>query len=109
MTEAVSLYEDSVDFTDETGIEMGYIVGLFEGMDPGPPPPEMAAEYHERLGSPDLPVLADTEGLLLDVTPYDGRSLPGKCALSPEMEMLECTTGHGLEELRDVIAEHAGS
>ncbi|MCP4805722.1 MAG: hypothetical protein GY913_35890 [Proteobacteria bacterium] len=79
---------------------MTFQIGLFEGLDGDTPGPEVAADYHEMLGSPDLPVLSDTQGLLLKNTPYNGRSLPGKCLLSPEMEILYCMSGHdGLDDM----------
>ncbi len=89
-------------------MDFSFLVSLYEGMDGGIPAGEDAESYFETIGEPTYPVLADTTGRLLDVTPYDGEALPGKCALSPQMELLECTTGHGNETLFDVIREHAG-
>jgi hypothetical protein len=56
-----------------------------------------------------FPVFADVNGRLIESTPYDGLQLPGKCALSPEMEILGCATGSVAEEyVFSVIVEHAG-
>jgi hypothetical protein len=46
---------------------------------------------------------------MLDAVPYDGARLPGKCVLSPEMELLHCAEGHGTGELLTTIIEHAAS
>ncbi|MFT4627877.1 MAG: hypothetical protein ACI8PZ_006569 [Myxococcota bacterium] len=67
-----------------------------------------AAEYHDAIGAPKYGVMADPQAASLDHTPYDGQGLPGKCALSPEMEILGCTTGHQNDDLLDVIRAHAG-
>jgi len=53
-------------------------------------------------------VLSDPTEQVFEATEYDGSVLPGKCALSPQMEMLSCTSGHGNESLFDAIREHAG-
>ncbi len=87
---------------------MSFLVTLWQGMGVGPPAGELALEYHEGIDEVDLPVLADTEGRLLDATPYNGQGLPGKCALSPEMELLHCVISAENDELFEAIVEHAG-
>ncbi len=82
------------------------MVALYQGMGSDPPEAGQSAEYHERIGEPAFPVFADTQGLLLQVTPYDGKELPGKCVLSPAMEILGCVTGHGLDEVEAIVQEH---
>ena len=64
-------------------------------------------DYAEALGYPDHPVVADASEQVFQATQYDGSVLPGKCALSPEMEILACTSGHGNESLFEVIRDHA--
>ena len=53
-------------------------------------------------------MVADETQQVFEATTYDGSRLPGKCILTPEMEMLVCTSGHGNEELFDAIRTHAG-
>ena len=52
---------------------------------------------------------ADADQRVLDITPYNGSGMPGKCLLSPEMEILECMTGHGFDALWDMALEHTGA
>jgi len=73
------------------------------------PDGEDARLYHETLGSPDYPVLSDQAQTMLNSVPYDGSRLPGKCVLSPEMELLHCAEGHGTGELLTTIVEHAAA
>ena len=68
------------------------------------------AEYvDEEAPDPGMFVGSDETEQVFDSTPYDGRSLPGKCVLTPEMEMYYCTTGHGSSSAFDAVEEHAGS
>ena len=69
----------------------------------------MGKTYHKAIGAPPFPVLSDADELVLEITPFDGDPLPGKCALSPEMVMLGCTTGHGAEALYELIEKDAKS
>jgi len=64
--------------------------------------------YAAALDNPSYPVVSDESEQVFAATTYDGLSLPGKCLLTPEMEMLMCTSGHGNEELFDAIRTHAG-
>lgn len=51
---------------------------------------------------------SDPEARILEATPYDGNSLPGKCALSPRMEILDCYAGNNDARAFSAIKEHAG-
>jgi hypothetical protein len=53
-----------------------------------------------------MPVLADHTQLLLTATPYDASALPGKCVVSPAMEILHCWTGHGNDQGFEAIVTH---
>jgi hypothetical protein len=88
-------------------VQIHYMVALFQGMGSEPPLAEQAASYHETIGEPAFPVFADTQGRLLLDTPYQGNELPGKCVLSPEMEILGCVTGHSLDGVEAIVLEHA--
>jgi hypothetical protein len=53
--------------------------------------------------------MADPAVATVTDTPYQGDRLPGKCVLTPEMEILHCYTGDGDEEGFAAIVEHAGA
>jgi len=108
MIEAVGLEDEAVDLMDETGMEIGFLIALYENARGGPPGEDLGETYHEEINSPDLPVLSDTEEGILEASSYPGSPLPGKCALSPEMEILRCAHGHGNETLVEAILDHAG-
>jgi len=100
-------------YADETGLEIPFLVGLYQDSLGNVPDAETAldyADYIDALG-PEAPlfVSADPDQRLLSVTPYDGTGMPGKCLLSPELEILHCMTGHGFEELYDGVREQTGA
>ena len=54
--------------------------------------------------------MADTTAEVLNATPYAGFALPGKCVLSPEMEMLDCRQGGDEDSWAfDIIKAHAAA
>lgn len=36
-----------------------------------------------------------TASIAGETTPWDSKSLPGLCLLNPEMEIVDCSAGHG--------------
>lgn len=52
-------------------------------------------------------MVADEAQEMLNAVPYDGTSLPGKCLLSPQMEIVHCQTGHGYEPIINAMVAHA--
>ena len=55
-------------------------------------------------------MLADPKAAVLDATPYKGLALPGKCILTPEMEMLDCRQGGNEDDWAfDIIKAHAAA
>ena len=100
--------EDKADrFLELYGFEVRYLIGVFQDNNASVPGPEVAEQYADGTEMTRFPVLADVDGLLIDNTPYEGLQLPGKCALSPEMEILGCATGSAAEEfIFSVIVEH---
>ena len=84
-------------------------MAIFEGVDGKTPPAALAASYHKAIGSPSFAVLSDVSDLSLGITPYEGTALPGKCALTPQMEILGCATGHGSHDLFQLIEQHAAA
>lgn len=51
---------------------------------------------------------ADVAQKLIPVTPWDGLARPGKCVLTPKMEMLKCYVGADDTEAYAAILAHAG-
>jgi hypothetical protein len=92
---------------EEHGLPFSFLIALFQDYSGGVPDGDDAAVYHEALGSPDYPVVSDEAQEMLASVPYDGTSLPGKCLLSPQMEILQCELGHGHEPLIDAMVDHA--
>jgi len=81
---------------------------VFENTGGFPADGTAAQGYWTEMGEPDLAVLGDGSYQVLESTPWEGQYLPGKCALSPEMEFLGCYTGHGNEEpFADILAHAA--
>jgi hypothetical protein len=85
------------------------MVILFENNAGMPPDGSVAETYADELGNPQIPIVADPSKEILISTPWADSSLPGKCILTPEMEILECYTGHGNETAFDVVLDHFGS
>lgn len=57
-----------------------------------PPGGDDAGKYAAAV-KVNIPVMADGLGQLLQATPWDGAARPGKCVLSPRMEMVHCYVG----------------
>jgi len=107
MGEAVSLPEHHADFAAKHGdVPFSFLVLVFEESLGESPTAQTAVDYAEAISWPDFPVAADTEGSILETSPWEGEALPGKCVLTPEMEILECYTGHGNETGFEAIVEH---
>lgn len=87
-------------------IPFSFLVTLFADTLGYVPDGEDALIYWEEIGDPRIPVLADFDQRVIPATPYDGSALPGKCALTPEMEILTCWMGHGNEDGLEAIVEH---
>ncbi len=109
MVEAGSLQQREEDFRDETGIPLSYVVIVFEGTNGQRPSAGVAPLYWEAIDEPSFPVVADTDQACLEATDFNGRNLAGKCLISPEMEILACTTGHGPDDWAyDIVTEREG-
>ncbi|MAA80306.1 MAG: hypothetical protein CL916_13715 [Deltaproteobacteria bacterium] len=82
---------------------------LYEGSGGNPAVAEDVIAYHERIGEPTFPVLADGSGLLAGSTPMTQEHHPEMCALTPEFEIISCYKGHGgYEQALADIKAHAG-
>lgn len=108
IAEAKELEKRTRQFTRRTGLPFHYSVVLFEDAQSQPPRARDAVGYAETITASTMPVFASTDVGILEHTPYDGKSLPGKCIVTPDMELLHCTTGHGDDQdLFDRIEAHA--
>lgn len=110
LEEAIELPDRTTTYRDDLGVDFSYVIAIFQDMMGENPADEVAAEYADVIGvDKEIPVLADKVRGVVDHTPYEGVDLPGKCLLSPEMELLDCWTGHGADEAAlDRIRTHAG-
>lgn len=107
--EAGGLQDASDAFIAETNLPFSFIFTLYEGTSGGPANYNDIVTYHEVIGAPDFPILADGEDLLPDRTPMNGRTHPEMCALAPDMTIISCYSGHGgYESAMDDIKAHAG-
>ena len=98
------LEERALQLSEEYNIELSYLVALFHNNQSTIPKPEVAEQYALATQIEHLPVLADIEGQLLNNVPYIGTPVPGKCLLSPRMEILACGVGDVESELLSVLA-----
>jgi len=107
--EAASLSDRGQAARDEHGIDLGYAIVIWDDFMGEIPDADAGARYADAVGvSQEIPVLSDTREDVLTHTPYDGEDLPGKCLLSPSMEILYCWIGHDNDEdAWQVAADHA--
>lgn len=100
--------EEQARIQDEEPFPFSIVVALFEDPmgDRPPTDPELAAEYAELVGvDRQFPVTVDLSGQLLQNVPWE-ESLPGKCVVSPELEILHCWSTVYNEEGLDAIRAH---
>lgn len=73
-----------------------------------PTDPGIAADYAEIVGiTRELPVTADLSGRLVESVPFEN-TLPSKCIVSPEMELVHCWNTVDNEEGLAAMREDAG-
>ena len=107
--EAGGIQDEQDAFIAETGLPFSFIFTLYEGTSGGPANYNDIVSYHQTIGEPDFPILADGEGLLPDRTPMSGRVHPEICAIAPDMSIISCDSGHGgFQVAMDDIEDHAG-
>jgi hypothetical protein len=94
---------------EHADIAVEFMIIIFENNAGLPPDGSVAESYAAELGDPQIPVVADPAKQILNSTPWGDTSLPGKCILTPEMEILECYTGHGNETAFDAVLDHFGA
>lgn len=82
-------------------------MGLFQDYEAEAPDRDIGEDYWGRIGEPGFPVVSDPDQLTISDTPYSGQGLPGKCIVSPRMEIIECGSGHGEDDWAyEIIREH---
>jgi len=64
--------------------------------------------YNEDVGPLPYPITADATDQVYDATPWTGAARPGKCAVSPDMVLLDCYVGEDDTIAFDAIKAHAG-
>ncbi len=107
--EAGGLQEQQEAFVADTGLDFSFIFVLYEGASGNPAVVEDVINYADTIGNPTFPVLADGESQLATHTPMTQLTHPEVCALSHELEILSCYSGHGgYEDALTDIREHAG-
>jgi hypothetical protein len=107
--EAVELPTQAAELIAETGLAFSPILLLFEDRRGNPPDAEIPARYAEDVGLKGFPVTADPDQDVFDATPYDGGSLPGVCALGPDMTLIDCSSGSSaVRAMLDAVKAHAG-
>ena len=99
----------TANFVAETGIDLSFIIVLFESVDGGVTRADEAYAYHQVIGTPNIAVLGDVYAQALGITPYNGSALPGKCALTPDMEILGCIASEDSTPVLEMIQQHAAS
>jgi hypothetical protein len=92
----------------ESGIPTSGIVILNEDAAAKPATGQTVKAYAEQLGI-KLPVLADSSYQTYAMTPWDGAQRPGKCALAPDMTILECYAGDDDVSGYEAIQAHAAA
>ena len=108
VVEAGGLAAEGEAFTAETGVPFSWMLVLFQDGQGNPPNAAFPAKFATELKLWSFPVLGDQVSGVLSATPYNGSVFPGKCALSPEMEILHCYSGEDDEEGFEAIRQHAG-
>ena len=86
------------------GAEFSFITVVFQDSAGNLPGPDEGERYAGRSGIEGQPVFSDPVAAVLGATPFDGDVLPGVCALSPELELLDCADGsRAVEEMLAVV------
>ena len=91
-------------------MDFSFLFALYQGGSGFAATADDCAGYANTIGNPDFPVFADGEEKIKSATPMTQNVHPEMCALSPALEILYCTSGHGgYESTLDAIREHAAS
>jgi len=106
--EAEEIPARTSDFLDEGLVDaFSYILILSEDYLSNPPDADDAIDYDDDVSASGFPITANPDQTIVTGTPWDGFRLPGKCVLSPEMEIIHCYTGDDDAEGFQAIRDHA--
>jgi hypothetical protein len=96
---------------NDEGIPFQYVLTIFEDVMGNRPPtdPGLSAAYAEEVEiERELPVTTDLVGTLLESVPFED-TLPNKCIVTPELELLYCWSAvdneEGFEAMRADFAD----
>ncbi len=106
----MGLADRQAEFRDLSGLDdFRYIWVLYQDAYTNGTDEDDVIDYIDRAGleGAGVAVLGDPTELVTGDIPWENR-LPGKCVLTPEMEMLYCYSGEDDDEAWDRIIEHAG-
>jgi hypothetical protein len=90
-------------------LNFSFLFALYEGGSGNPATSNDCEAYAKGIGSPSFPVFADGNSTIAGATPMSQKTHPEMCALTPELKILNCYSGHKayLTALND-IKSHAG-
>ena len=90
-------------------MDFSFLFAIYEGGGGDPATASDCEAYAETIGSPSFPVFADGTFQIAGVTPMTQNTHPEMCALSPDLEVISCYSGHGgYFNALDDIKSHAG-
>jgi len=92
-TEAVGLEQKQLDFETSSGLDIQYLYFLLEDGDKNPPGAGFSRFFADELSLQGFPVLSDAAKAIATATGRDPKKVPGKCVVSPSMQILGCYGG----------------
>jgi hypothetical protein len=104
--ETSNLPAEQARWAEEEGLDIDVVAALYADVQDNVPPADasIGAEYADAVGVTDEFVVgADMSGTVRDHMPWTDE-LPGKCAVSAEMEILACWQGEDNEPGLEAIA-----
>lgn len=105
MEEAGGLPEEQTEFQEE-GIPFAFVLAIYRNESDQVPNAKMGEKYAEKAGlATEFPVTSDTEDVVTSSIPWEG-TIPGKCAISTELEILDCWSNHKNDRGFNAIRDH---
>ena len=108
LDEAREFDAEQAAFVARTGLDFSILTVVFQDSAGRLPAPDEGTRYAEAADIENQPVFVDPIAAVLSATPHDGLLLPGVCALSPQMVLVECADGVGaVDDMLAVVASAA--